>query len=89
MDNDTLCRMLAGVDKEEAMRVAVRYREKYDMDLSNEIKNRTGSDFQKVLLTWISVADPTGGLEDDLLDDDENATEVKIQAAANVLVGVL
>jgi hypothetical protein len=86
MDNDTLSRLIAGVDKAQAMRVAERYRTKYDTDLANDIKNRTGSDFQKVLLTWISAPDPTGGLEKALMADAPGSSDVKIQAARNVMV---
>ena len=88
MDNDVLCRLLAGQDKCQAMRIAQRYFEKYDTDLAGDIERRTGSDFQRVLLTWIRAPDPTGGLEEALRADSSGVSDLKIQAVTNVTASI-
>jgi annexin A7/11 len=62
-DEDTLARVLGGLDKREARAVADRYRVKYGRDLVEKIKNETGGNFEDSLVAWLTLDDPTGGFE--------------------------
>ncbi|CAE7618005.1 unnamed protein product, partial [Symbiodinium microadriaticum] len=63
-DEELISRTLGGVSKREAMAIDQRYREKYDVDLTTRIRDRTGGNYCKALVTWITVPDPTMGLEE-------------------------
>jgi hypothetical protein len=83
-DEEMLSRSLGGISKVQAMDLAARYRAKYDTDLAARITERTGGNYCKALITWITVQDPTGGLEDAISHGQGHLTA---QAIANVKVG--
>lgn len=83
-DEDLLSRALGGISKVQAINLAARYREKYNVDLATQIKDRTGGNYCKALVTWITVPDPTCGLEDAIAQGQGHVTA---QAITNVKVG--
>ena len=82
-DEALLSRALGGVSKAQAMALASRYSEKYSADLPRRISERTGGDYCRALVTWLTVPDPTRGLETALVQEGGHSTA---QCIANVKV---
>jgi hypothetical protein len=82
-DEDTVSRLLGGVDKDEAMEITHRYHEKYDTSLTEAIKAKLGSEFQSAVVAWLSSEDPTGGMEDELTiaTSEDSASKLKFTTA--------
>ena len=60
-DEATLTRIIGASSKKKALKIAERYKEKYDVDLRAMIRSETGGNYRKSLLTWIDGPDPTKG----------------------------
>lgn len=83
-DEDTVSRLLGGVDKDDAMEIRDRYKEKYDSTLEDALKAKIGSEYQNAVLAWITAEDPTGGMQDELLDEDASDSAVKLKVTTTV-----
>ena len=59
-DEESLSRLLGGIDKHIAGQVAIRYMEKYDKNLCDVIVSETGGNYQNALTTWVQQNDPAG-----------------------------
>ncbi|CAM9281718.1 unnamed protein product, partial [Ectocarpus fasciculatus] len=60
-DEATLTRIIGASSKPKALKIAERYKEKYDVDLRAMIRSETGGNYRTALLTWIDGPDPTKG----------------------------
>ena len=60
-DEETVSRVLGGLDKYEAQAVGARYFQKYNKSLVERLKSETGSNYCSALTTWLESGDPAGG----------------------------
>lgn len=65
-DEATISRILGGNDKAIVHRIAKRYFEKYDVQLTQLLSEELFYDYRNACMTYVATADVTGGVEEKL-----------------------
>lgn len=78
-DEKAICRIIGGNDKGTVQAIALRYFEKYDSKLADDLEGELSGDFREAVLTYIRSSDVTGGTEELIKQARRNQAE---QAAA-------
>ena len=62
-DEDCVCRIIGGNEKETVFHIADKYFSKYNRSLVEDLKGELSGDFRSAVLTYICTSHPSGGME--------------------------
>jgi annexin A7/11 len=61
-DEDALCRIIGGTEKDSVWEIAQTYMAKYGRSLVEDLKSELSGDFRSAVLTYICTSHPGGGV---------------------------